>query len=169
MEGLREFVDPTTGRKIFANHVYSREDLYSGPYLREAPDVVFFDDEFLYTPARNFEFGANKLVTLHATGWSGNHRMDGIYAFLGRPIRKGQRIDAGIMDITPTILYLMNVPLHAEMDGRILTEALQPEFTTREPVIKPGPEVLPPDSDDGLSVQEREVMLERLRGLGYVG
>jgi predicted AlkP superfamily phosphohydrolase/phosphomutase len=169
MEGLREFVDPITGRKIFANHVYSREDLYSGPYLREAPDVVFFDDEFLYTPTRNFEFGANKLVTLHATGWSGNHKMDGIYAFLGQPIRKGQHIDASIMDITPTILYLMNVPLHAEMDGHILMDVLKPEFARYEPVIEPGPEALPSDSNDGLSEQERELMLERLRGLGYVG
>jgi predicted AlkP superfamily phosphohydrolase/phosphomutase len=170
IERLREFVDPITGRKIFTNNIYSREDIYSGPYLREAPDVVFFDDELLYTPARNFEFGTNKLVTPHITGMSGNHKLDGIYAFLGQPIRKEQRVDAGIMDITPTILYLMDLPLHTEMDGQVLMDVLKPEFTTREPVIEPGPEeVFPPDSSDGFSEEERQAILEQLRGLGYVG
>lgn len=169
IDGLREFVDPNTGRRIFTNNIYAREDLYDGPYLGEAPDVLFFDDELLYAPARNFEFGTNKLVTPHVTGMSGNHKLDGIYAFLGESIRKGQRLDASIMDITPTILYLMNVPIHAAMDGRILTDALQPEFTLRDPVIEPAPEASEPHGDDEFSEQEREEMLEQLRGLGYVG
>jgi predicted AlkP superfamily phosphohydrolase/phosphomutase len=169
IEGLREFVDPMTGHRIFANNLYTREDLYDGPYVEQAPDVLFFDDELLYTPARNFEFGTNKLVTPHATGMSGNHKMDGIHAFLGKPIRSGQRVDAGIMDITPTILHLMGVPLHAEMDGHVLIDILTPEFAKREPIVELGPVASLADDDEGFSDEETQAMLEQLRGLGYVG
>jgi len=81
--------------------------------------------------------------------------------------------DARILDLAPTILYLMNLPVPDDMDGRVLTDAL----TTSRPVeYRPaGPSAAlrtgPPgdEAEAGLSVEETAEVEERLRALGYLG
>jgi arylsulfatase A-like enzyme len=55
---------------------------------------------------------------------SGDHRKEGILVAAGDSIRKGARVDgASIVDVTPTILYLLGLPVGDDMDGRVI-EAL---------------------------------------------
>jgi hypothetical protein len=73
-----------------------------------------------------------------------------------------------VFDVTPTLLYLMGLPVGEDMDGRVLTEALSPQLLARRPVDwigshdtgQRGGKPLPSDIDQDI--------LQELRTLGYV-
>jgi len=43
---------------------------------------------------------------------------------------------ATVFDITPTLLFLMNTPLGEDMDGRVLTDIIDPEFVETHSIEK---------------------------------
>ncbi|MEW6220972.1 MAG: alkaline phosphatase family protein [Thermodesulfobacteriota bacterium] len=119
------------GRRL-ATTLLRREEIYAGPFLDEAPDLVvaFQDGEYVADvqprperfPVRLWQHG------------SGTHRMDGILMLAGSPIQAGGRLTgAAITDVAPTILHLLDLPCPDDMDGRIITEALTPAFRTAHP------------------------------------
>jgi predicted AlkP superfamily phosphohydrolase/phosphomutase len=70
--------------------------------------------------------------SLFGDGWtSGTHAdaPDGVILALGDGIRPGAVLSsASVLDVAPTILYLMGLPVARDMEGRILTEMLQDDF-----------------------------------------
>ncbi|MCJ7667414.1 MAG: phosphodiesterase, partial [Anaerolineae bacterium] len=87
----------------------------------------------------------------------------------GEKVKRGETIEgARIIDLAPTILYLMGLPIPVDMDGRALTEALKPEFVSQNPPLFSD---LGSDRESGRDVyspQEEEEVRERLKGFGYV-
>jgi predicted AlkP superfamily phosphohydrolase/phosphomutase len=68
---------------------------------------------------------------------SGSHEgaPPGLLAMAGEGVRAGAVADgASLLDVTPTILYLMGLPVGRDMDGRILTELLDEAFIRAHPV-----------------------------------
>ena len=102
------------GENVFKN-VYRKEELYSGPYLKDAPDILVESEE--YNPLGSFGF--NKLIS-RDTVISGTHRRKGILILWGGNIKKTIIKDAEIVDVTPTILKLMGVQIPEDMDGKPL-------------------------------------------------
>ena len=41
---------------------------------------------------------------------------------------------ARVVDVAPTLLYLAGLPLARDFDGRVLTEALEPELLKSQPL-----------------------------------
>ncbi len=71
------------------------------------------------------------------THLSGYHQQgpDGMVLFYGRGIEPGAKIQgASVVDITPTLLYLMGLPLGQDMDGRLLTDILEESLVRSQPV-----------------------------------
>ena len=100
---------------------------------------------------------------------SGHHRMEGILAVWGRGAARGARIEgARLLDVLPTIFYLLDVPLARDLPGRVLTQALEPGLVASraprfvESYASAGRPAGPEASD-----LDRNV-LERLRSLGYI-
>jgi predicted AlkP superfamily phosphohydrolase/phosphomutase len=63
---------------------------------------------------------------------SGTHAgaPDGVLLAMGDGIRAGAVLQhASVLDVAPTILYLMGLPVARDMEGRVLTEMLDEEFT----------------------------------------
>ena len=53
--------------------------------------------------------------------------MEGILIAAGPAFQAGDAPrDAGLLDIAPTVLHLLGVPVPDDMDGRVLTEMLEP-------------------------------------------
>jgi arylsulfatase A-like enzyme len=101
---------------------------------------------------------------------SGEHARGGIIIAAGGPIRPGLEIDAHILDVAPTILRLLDVPIASELDGRALDELIEPGFLAQHPVQTI-------DSFEGLVQSTAEGILdgpgdrqkvELLRSLGYL-
>jgi hypothetical protein len=68
---------------------------------------------------------------------SGTHAgaPDGVVLALGDGVRPGAVVrGASVLDITPTVLYLMGLPVARDMEGRVLTEMLDEEFTRTHPI-----------------------------------
>jgi hypothetical protein len=60
---------------------------------------------------------------------------DGILLLAGAGIRPGSRpAGATVLDVAPTLLYLMGLPVARDMEGRVLTEILEPDFAREHPV-----------------------------------
>jgi predicted AlkP superfamily phosphohydrolase/phosphomutase len=161
--------DPRTGHPL-VERVYRREEIYSGPYLDRTPDLLLQTRGWEYMAFGHADFGSHKLVE-SITGLSGHHRPEGILILAGAGVRPGTHLDgASILDLAPTILHAMDVPVPDELDGRVLREAFDDASRVARPVTRsqagvykehlPGAE--PPD-EDMAAVQEK------LRGWGYAG
>ena len=60
---------------------------------------------------------------------------DGLVLFYGPGIAIGAKIQgASVVDITPTLLYLMGLPLGQDMDGELLTGVLEESLVRSQPV-----------------------------------
>jgi predicted AlkP superfamily phosphohydrolase/phosphomutase len=174
IEHLATLRDPQTGEQVVET-IYRREEIYSGDYFEEAPDIVFLPRRLEYFGFGEYEFGSHKIIEAMKRGISGTHRMNGIFLAYGAAVRAGVEIqNAGLVDLAPTILHLMGEEVPAYMDGRVLTEALRDD-------VHPAPRsrravTTPADGDgsssplgSGLSADEQKVLADRLRSLGYVG
>lgn len=96
---------------------------------------------------------------------------DGFFMAAGGPIvPSAERGRASIMDIAPTSLALLGLPVPEDMDGRVLEEWIDPAFLKDHPIrTVPSyehPGALTSALDEG-AVDER--ILEQLQGLGYLG
>jgi predicted AlkP superfamily phosphohydrolase/phosphomutase len=68
---------------------------------------------------------------------SGSHgnAPDGLLLAVGDGIRPGASLSgASVLDIAPTVLYLMGLPVARDMEGRVLTEIVTEEFARSHPV-----------------------------------
>lgn len=60
---------------------------------------------------------------------------DGILAMAGRGVRPGHRFPvAAIADVAPTMGYLLGLPLSQSMDGRVVLDALDPDWLATHPL-----------------------------------
>ncbi len=167
IEKALEIRDPHSGEPV-VERAYRREELYSGPYLESMPDIILVPRRYEYMAFGHADFGSHRLVE-PIFGLSGHHRPQGVVILWGEKVKRGETIEgARIIDLAPTILYLMGVPIPLDMDGQVLTEALDPGFVSQNPPLfsdlgsdrESGPDVYSP--------QEEEEVRERLKGFGYV-
>jgi len=60
---------------------------------------------------------------------------DGVLLVVGEGIRPGATpARASVLDVAPTLLYLLGLPVARDMEGRVLTEILEPAFARQNPV-----------------------------------
>ena len=106
---LSALVDRETGETIIED-IYKKEELYSGPHSVIAPDIVFLPKGLEIVAFGEYEFASHRMLD-YSHGLSGSHRMDGVLMMKGVGLRKGIKImNANIMDIAPTVLYLLGLP-----------------------------------------------------------
>ena len=76
------------------------------------------------------DFTTNRTIA-PAFGPTGDHRLEGILIAAGPSVRPGaEPIEASLLDVAPTVLHLLGVPVPEDIDGRILTELLDQEHAT---------------------------------------
>lgn len=165
---LRGLKQPGTSEPLVVN-VWKREELYSGPFVESAPDILFQVDE-RYEPRIGLEqLWGRTSDTLHAE-LTGDHRMDGILAFAGRGVfRSGLTLSgASVVDVAPTLLHALGLPIPENMDGRVLTEAFEAEFLAANPVRTGPPLEARPVVARAYTAEEEAGIAAQLRALGYV-
>jgi len=144
---------------------YRKIDGYIGRLVEQAGEdaiVVVVSDH-------GFGPGSIRLVG-PGTPLSGDHRKEGILVAAGRPIRRGVRLDgASIVDVTPTLLYLLGLPVGADMDGHVI------EGLFETPLSRPIESVASWEREDRARAAAApiaspidEEIREQLRALGYL-
>jgi len=142
-------------------------EIYSGELIKEAPDILFYINEFrcsmnptsmsrkYYEVKKNFY--PNK---------SGTHRLGGILIAWGSKIRKGVALKyAKILDICPTVLYLMGLKIPSNVDGVALKGMFTDEFLSKNEVRYAEVENVERPSCPG---RDAERTINILKSLGYL-
>lgn len=165
-EKLLALRHPETGENM-VEKVYEAQEIYNGPYVKLAPDLVgeFKNGEYIAT---------GSLASQQWLGETRNaqHRREGILMMKGKGISRGMEIPScNITDLTPTILHLLGVPTPKDMDGRILEEIFTPTFKEAHPPQFSEPSLpvkdLKPDTADYNEEEKREI-IDMLKDLGYL-
>ncbi|MBC7263241.1 MAG: alkaline phosphatase family protein [Chloroflexi bacterium] len=159
--------DPETGEAVI-QYAYRKEEIYYGESLVHAPDIILHTDRSKYVSFGHADFGSNRILE-PSFGQTGHHQMDGILMICGEQIQRGKKIEgAQIIDLAPTLLYAMGLPVPSDMDGRVLSEAFASEYMSANPVrYEEVGCTKRPESED-YSEEDEERVMQRLRDLGYV-
>jgi len=114
--------DPEGGERV-VRRVFTREELYRGPYFNEAPDLVLGLEEGYRTSWQTSLGGIPpEIIEPNERRWSADHcsvdpaTVEGVF-FSNRPVdSKNPRID----DVAPSVLAKFGIARPEDMDGRPL-------------------------------------------------
>jgi predicted AlkP superfamily phosphohydrolase/phosphomutase len=160
--------DPQTGARLF-DRVYLREELYRGPYVDEAPDILFLPTDMRNKALGTLDFTSNRFA-FPVYGNSGDHRLEGIFLAAGPSFRRSARLGRlSIMDVAPTLAYLLGVEVPRQMDGAVLEQAIAEDRLIEFPVEYADVELLGRAAGFGLGEEDSEDIKRRLEGIGYIG
>jgi predicted AlkP superfamily phosphohydrolase/phosphomutase len=173
--GLMTILHPESGEPL-VEHIYERDELYHGPHAGLSPDLTLVLTDWRYRTIGLHDFTTNKVIT-PAFGPTGDHRLEGILIATGPAIRVGAELrDAALLDIAPTVLHLLDVPVPEDMDGRVLTELLEPisprsaHVLTREPAFACAEAngISTTAIDSSYTDDDNAAIQQRLADLGYL-
>jgi predicted AlkP superfamily phosphohydrolase/phosphomutase len=178
-QALKALNDPKTGKPAISN-IYRTKNLYHGPYADQAPDLLpsWWEDGFLLE--QSIPGGPDELLVERCTKpiaggveFAGSHRLDGVFVMARGPAKKNFSFSgADITDVAPTVLYLMGLPIPEDMDGRVLSEALDGNFLgAHEVTYREADErsaATQSTGDASFSEEEEELVAKRLQALGYI-
>ena len=156
--------DPHTDRPVF-ECVMRKEDLYTGEFLDTIPDIILIPADEAYHIRSNVR---KRHVVAPYKEPKGEHSERGMLIVRGPAARRGVETTGRIIDVAPTILYLLCQPVPTDMDGTVLTDALAEEYVATHPVEHCDPK---PRARDSVAVYDesgRQEVEDRLRGLGYM-
>jgi predicted AlkP superfamily phosphohydrolase/phosphomutase len=120
---LLAVMDPKDGKPVFRD-IYLRDNIYHGEYLANGPDLqVGFNDGYRVGWQDTLGGISSAVIEDNMQKWSGDHcatatEISGGVLFINRPL--GGDVAPGIMDLAPTILKLLGVPVPAGLDGKAL-------------------------------------------------
>lgn len=171
---LREVRDPGTGRPIvrrvqWPEEVYGIRDERSADLLFElergygALELVMPTENVLDN-FRSFDRELGFAAPTDEYELSGDHAPEGVLLMRGKGIRPGVRLEgARIVDVMPTVLHGMGLPLPQGLDGRVLRDAFVDAGEVRHfPLRARAVE------GRSLSEEEEREVRSRLQGLGYL-
>lgn len=164
---LLSLPDPATGQPGMSA-IHRRKDLYHGPFLDLAPDLIL-------EPCRRHP-DANRVTVLSyeihgqvfdgSSDLTGNHALEGVFLAAGPGIQPGAIYGASLLDAAPTFLHLLGLPVPEDLEGRVLPIWSAPHTVERAPAIStistnaPEAAVFAPS--------EQAAVEQHLRSLGYL-
>jgi predicted AlkP superfamily phosphohydrolase/phosphomutase len=165
-EQLLDFRDPATGEQIVTG-VTPRDEAFPGAAMAQAPDLMLTLSDHSFVSVIQEE-----PIVLQRPEINGTHRPEGIVMISGPGVKSGENpVPYSILDITPSMLYCLGLPIPPELEGRVMLEAFEEPYLAAHEIIG-GNETAAPSSaarvGSPFSNEEEEVIWSQLRALGYV-
>jgi predicted AlkP superfamily phosphohydrolase/phosphomutase len=162
--------DPATGEPVVTS-VRTREEAYPGAVMDKAPDLLLTLRDAGFVSILNADRPLRPRAEI-----LGTHRPEGIFIAAGPGIQSGRREDPlDIMDVAPTVLYSMGLPVPSDFEGRVPTHIFEPSAVRERPVETGPPTVAPTPFADRqgsvastLGADAEAEMVARLQALGYL-
>lgn len=183
VEGLLALRDPDDSRVGIVDQVFRKEEVFSGPYADVGPDLYirWRDDAYLArldmqpidgpifdrpSPAAWEDVLPARNINVHV----GTHRWDGILMAWGKAIQPGVQMEgARLIDLTPTLFYLLGQPVPSHMEGKVLTSMCQHSYLrTHRLQRRDAPHSGAMGTGSAYSAEDEEKVRDRLEGLGYL-
>jgi predicted AlkP superfamily phosphohydrolase/phosphomutase len=175
MERILEITDPDTGSPV-VQQVRKGEDCFFGPHIDDVPAIVtvLHPD---YEGTERLSTYSSPVTKIRQSINPGEHKMEGILIMAGPSIRASEEalLDLSLMDVAPTILHLLDLPVPSDLDGRVIGEAFVPGLMAARPVRQGEPLGIWNGEEDyqyedgGMSDEDESRLRERLAALGYLG
>ncbi len=178
---MRSFIEdyhhPGSGERVF--EVFTRDELYHGPYVDAAPDLVGIVGqgkihlaEFPVPASASVFIGSEEMDKIAPHSRTGSHRMEGVLIAAGPDIgAQPLATEAQLVDIVPTILYALGLPIPDYCDGQVLADMFAGGFVNAHPPHYTDMSMHREPADRESSVyseEESEQITQRLRDLGYL-
>jgi predicted AlkP superfamily phosphohydrolase/phosphomutase len=116
---LAAFTDPASGKRV-VRRVFRAADVFRGPRVAEAPDlVVGYDVGYGASDQTTLGEVTEAVIEDNTSRWSGNHLMDPeVVPGIVLTNRKLTGDGYGLVDVTATILAWYGLPPNAGMSGK---------------------------------------------------
>jgi len=169
-DALASAKHPETGSALFPQIIETAHTYQIDPAREGYPDLIALPDEPYWV--------RTKLTS--STSWverdanlPGTHRPEGIVALAGAGLPVGHNLKANLVDVTPTVLALLGLPIPAHIEGSpIVVRSPQAQSTTSFITTRHDPpeEILegPHRRPFEYSSEEQEIIEQRLADLGYL-
>ncbi|HSK15166.1 MAG TPA: alkaline phosphatase family protein [Gaiellaceae bacterium] len=162
------------GEAIVAE-VHRREDLFHGPEIDKVPDLLVEFRDYAWLGKGSLKARSRSLwdeIEIDDGGdlsYVGSHRHEGIAVLAGPAVAAGAQLSGGLLDVAPTLLYLLGEKIPSDLEGRVLVEALRQELLDeRQPEYDDAaPAEFEPERAE-LQAEGAAEVERRLRGLGYL-
>lgn len=139
--------------------VRTKHDLFDGPYVDRAPDLVFVADEMRCNAPMGFTDGD----VFMAADW-GEHRQYGTLLTAGPSFSSvDDAPDADIKDVLPLVLSLLGEPAPDDIDGSVPEERLKGDGALELRPSRDGDRTAASGDSDA-----SDDVMEQLEGLGYL-
>jgi predicted AlkP superfamily phosphohydrolase/phosphomutase len=178
ISGLMDLREVNHNEKI-VDKVFRREEIYHGDYTDMAPDLLIRWREDIPISGiklnnhHHLEPFTSPIPGEDYRVISGDHHLNGIFLAHGKNTRKGIKIGgANIMDLAPTILSLMGIPVPDDMDGKVLNSIFNDSVSGSLPLSYDRKtydrgETLSPEFKEYTEEEARQIE-SRLKSLGYI-
>ena len=138
-----------------------------------APDLLVGLNDWRCVVIKDLSKGKVFEQRPYSSRHTGSHRLNGIFIASGPNIRKSIKNQFHICDIAPTLLYLFDLPIPEDMDGKILKCIFDKEYTINHPPkfqnkIKTKKDEESIQMISNSSKNEEESIKKKLRDLGYM-
>ncbi len=173
-EKLLAWHDPLSGRPV-VKRVRTRAKDLPGPYSDRAPDLMLELSSWdgyrvLAAPSEGRtapllrRLPPNECLGAKGTGTSGVHKSQGILLAAGPKVEQAASLDAAhLVDICPTAMALLGLPLVPDLDGRCLDKIAGPVAPAEPDAVS-----LPSTTHPVYSKEEERLVAKRLQDLGYL-
>jgi len=144
-EKIRDISDEE-GRKL-ETQVFKRKEIHSGEYSRFGPDLFIYFDNCHWNISELIGYDAIYSYDTPVGPDDAGHGPYGFFAICGPGLRKaGEVSGADLLDVAPTALHLMGLPVPPDMEGKALTK-----------------------KKSAYSEEDKKEVKERLAKIGYFG
>ena len=175
IQKLKRIKDPETGESIFID-VLKAEDAFGLNDDGGLPDIQLVTREAKYDISGKFLKITQRSDSFikkerNERGANGMHRPDGILLAKGSNFRSAEELQGiQLIDLFPTILYTMGIPVPDDLDGKIISEAFEEGFLKNHPFHFQTYEngSLSNKPEDIYSADEADKIIDNLKSLGYL-
>lgn len=169
IQKLSKIIDDETG-ELIVEDIFDVDKIYEVIKPDITPDLIiqFKMGYISFSNLDENDKGNNQLIS-SAIRDRGTHRVEGMVVFHGEEIKKNTQIEkARIIDLLPTILAILRIPIPADLDGNVLNEIfIEPDKLN---CVQNSAGAFTKETNDNFqySAQEEDEVANRLKQLGYL-
>lgn len=159
-----------------------REEWFAGPYMSHAPDLTLTLRDHGFISVLNA-----RQTVIPRTQPAGTHHPDGVLLGIGPGVRSGAVLEMplDILDVAPLLAHSLNLEIPADYEGEFAGEIYESDYLASDPPRHAGgvksasavancqlasraPRGDAKDASVELDEVDEEILVDRLRSLGYI-
>jgi len=162
---LNEARHPETGKPLFTQLIPMASAFNLDPAVEGYPDLIAVPDAPYWIKTK---LGSSAAWVELDPGLPGTHRPEGVVALAGAGLVPGRRLEAQLIDATPTILALLGLPIPAPIEGRPIEADQQKHARAPRQDDPQAPLNGPHQKSFEYTEREQQILEQRLADLGYL-